>query len=52
MSMILKIKHKKLTKKKFYKKPLRKCPCCKYPGNINDMNKIKWLSVKYYGHNN
>lgn len=41
---------KTMKKKDFYKKPLKFCPCCKWPGSIDQMNKKKWLSVKKYGH--
>ena len=39
-----------LSKKDFYKKPLKKCPCCKWPGAIHEMGKRKWLSIKIHGH--
>lgn len=41
---------KTMKKKHFYKKPLKYCPCCKWPGSIDQMNKRKWLSIKKYGH--
>ena len=40
----------KMTKREFYKKPLKKCPCCKWPGSVDEIGKRKWLSVKINGH--